>query len=88
LYVIKDIGLCQIGEEDTILTKSPAFQRILDTVKTVAEYDVNVLLEGETGTGKIEHAVITCRGSLIKPEDIPLEKESKPLEEMERIGMI
>ncbi|MFN3598849.1 MAG: sigma-54 interaction domain-containing protein [Aquificaceae bacterium] len=52
LYVIKDIGLCQIGEEDTILTKSPAFQRILDTVKTVAEYDVNILLEGETGTGK------------------------------------
>ncbi|MFN7065900.1 MAG: sigma-54 interaction domain-containing protein, partial [Aquificaceae bacterium] len=36
----------------------------------------------------IEHAVITCRGSLIKSEDIPLEKESKPLEERERIRKI
>lgn len=52
LYVLKDVVLCPIGDEDTILTKSPAFQKVIDTAKTVAEYDVNVLLEGETGTGK------------------------------------
>ncbi|MFN4012595.1 MAG: sigma-54 interaction domain-containing protein, partial [Aquificaceae bacterium] len=52
LYVLKDVVLCQIGDEDSIIAKSPAFQKVLDTAKTVAEYDVNVLLEGETGTGK------------------------------------
>ncbi len=52
LYVLKDVVLCQIGDEDSIIAKSPAFQKVLDTAKTVAEYDVNMLLEGETGTGK------------------------------------
>ncbi len=52
LYVINDVSLCELGEEETIITKSPSFQKVLDTVKTIADYDVNVLIEGETGTGK------------------------------------
>ncbi|MEN3028895.1 MAG: sigma 54-interacting transcriptional regulator [Aquificaceae bacterium] len=52
LYVVNQIALCELGEEETIVTKSPEFKKLLDTVKAVAEYDVNILLEGETGTGK------------------------------------
>ncbi|MCS6998239.1 MAG: sigma 54-interacting transcriptional regulator [Aquificaceae bacterium] len=52
LYVVNQISLCELGEEETIVTKSPEFKKLLDTVKVVAEYDVNILLEGETGTGK------------------------------------
>lgn len=51
LYVLKDIVLCEL-EEESIITRSPAFQKVLDTAKTVSEYDVNILIEGETGTGK------------------------------------
>ncbi|MEJ7553430.1 MAG: sigma 54-interacting transcriptional regulator, partial [Aquificaceae bacterium] len=52
LYVLNDVSVCELGEEETIITKSPVFQKVLDTVKTIADYDVNVLIEGETGTGK------------------------------------
>ncbi len=52
LYVISEISVCELGEDETIITKSPTFQKVLDTAKTVADYDVNVLIEGETGTGK------------------------------------
>ncbi len=51
LYVLKDMVLCEL-EEESIITRSPAFQKVLDTAKTVSEYDVNILIEGETGTGK------------------------------------
>ncbi len=50
LYVVKDISFCP--SEEVIVTKSPAFQKVLDLASSVAEYDVNVLIEGETGTGK------------------------------------
>lgn len=52
LYVLRDIALCDFREEETIITKSQVFQRILDMAKVVADYDVNILIEGETGTGK------------------------------------
>ncbi len=52
LYVVNEVSVCELGEEETIITKSPTFQKVLDTIKTIADYDVNVLLEGETGTGK------------------------------------
>ncbi len=52
LYVVNEISVCELGEDETIITKSPTFQRVLDTAKTVADYDVNILIEGETGTGK------------------------------------
>lgn len=35
-----------------IVSKSPSFLRILDRVRSVAEMNVNVLITGETGTGK------------------------------------
>ncbi|MCX8076089.1 MAG: sigma 54-interacting transcriptional regulator, partial [Aquificaceae bacterium] len=52
LYVVNQISLCELGDEEAIITKSPAFKKVLDTARSVAEYDVNVLIEGETGTGK------------------------------------
>ncbi len=52
LYVLNDVSVCELGEDETIITKSPAFQRVLDLARTIADYDVNVLIEGETGTGK------------------------------------
>ena len=52
LYVVREVALCDLREEETIITKSPAFQRVLDMARAVADYDVNVLIEGETGTGK------------------------------------
>ncbi len=35
-----------------IVSKSPRFSKILDRVRSVAEMNVNVLITGETGTGK------------------------------------
>ncbi len=52
LYVVKDIDICEFESEEKIITRNPNFQKVLDTAKVVAEYDVNVLIEGETGTGK------------------------------------
>ncbi|MEZ0362054.1 MAG: sigma 54-interacting transcriptional regulator, partial [Hydrogenobacter sp.] len=52
LYVIPPISQCELGEEEAIISRSTAFNKVLDMTKTIAEYDVNVLLEGETGTGK------------------------------------
>lgn len=52
LYVVREVALCDLREEEIIVTKSPAFQRVLDMARVVADYDVNVLIEGETGTGK------------------------------------
>lgn len=52
LYVVSNNINVSVPEEELIITKSPVFQKVLDLIKSVAEYDVNVLLEGETGTGK------------------------------------
>lgn len=35
-----------------IITKSPKFIRVLDRIKSVADMNVNLLITGETGTGK------------------------------------
>ena len=52
LYVVSNVSVCELEEGEVIITKSPTFQKVLDTARAVAEYDVNVLIEGETGTGK------------------------------------
>ncbi len=52
LYVLNEVSVCELGEDETIITKSPIFQRVLDLARTIADYDVNILIEGETGTGK------------------------------------
>lgn len=49
-YVIKEVGFCP--SEEVIVSKSPTFQKVLELAQSCAEYDVNVLIEGETGTGK------------------------------------
>ncbi len=38
--------------EITFETRSPAFRNVLDMVESTAKSDINVLLRGETGTGK------------------------------------
>ncbi len=50
-YVLPD---CMINQEikGRIITKSPKMQSILEMVKTIADTNVSVLIEGETGTGK------------------------------------
>ncbi len=52
LYVVPPISECRIEGEESIVSRSPAFKKVLDMAQTVSEYDVNVLIEGETGTGK------------------------------------
>lgn len=37
---------------DDLVTEDPAFRRVLDKARRVATTDVNLLLEGESGTGK------------------------------------
>jgi len=44
-------GTVQSGDEP-LVGRSPAFQRMLDLVERVAPSDANVMLLGETGTGK------------------------------------
>jgi Nif-specific regulatory protein len=50
--VVPPISECRIEGEESIVSRSPAFKKVLDMAQTVSEYDVNVLIEGETGTGK------------------------------------
>ncbi len=52
IHILPEIVTCNIGQEESLITKSPVFKRVLDKAKSVAEYPVNVLIEGETGTGK------------------------------------
>jgi DNA-binding NtrC family response regulator len=42
----------QLRSERELIGESPAFQRVLQTIKTVAPTRAAVLLEGESGTGK------------------------------------
>jgi len=51
-YVIQQDQMSFCDKPDYVFTKSPTFQKILDLVNSCAEHNVNVLIEGETGTGK------------------------------------
>lgn len=44
--------LLEKDQEVLLETKSPAFREVLETARKVARSDVNVLIRGETGTGK------------------------------------
>ncbi|WP_461831447.1 sigma 54-interacting transcriptional regulator [Aquifex sp.] len=50
-YVVPELFITE-KEEFKIITKSPKFIRVLEKIKSVAELDVNILITGETGTGK------------------------------------
>lgn len=39
-------------QEEDLISRSPAMQEVLDTLKKVAQTDANILLLGENGTGK------------------------------------
>lgn len=52
LHPIQEVLSCTLGEENALVFKSKAMQKILELAQSVAEYDTNVLIEGETGTGK------------------------------------
>lgn len=52
LYVTSDIHPVNFNDLEIISTKSPAFKKTLDLAISAANYDVNILIEGETGTGK------------------------------------
>ncbi len=52
VYILPEIVTCSIGQDESLITKNTIFKRILEKAKTVSEYPVNVLIEGETGTGK------------------------------------
>ncbi|QTA81070.1 Two component system response regulator, sigma54-specific [Desulfonema limicola] len=42
----------QIGPENSLVTKNPGMQRIIETLKKAAVSDAIILLQGESGTGK------------------------------------
>jgi len=52
LHPIQQVLSCTLGEENALVFKSKAMQKVLELAQSVAEYDTNVLIEGETGTGK------------------------------------
>ncbi len=52
LHPIQEVISCTIGEENVLVFKSKAMHKVLELAQSVAEYDTNVLIEGETGTGK------------------------------------
>ncbi len=51
LYVVPEVSIYS-SEEGSFVVKSRNLSHVLDTVRSIAEYNVNVLIEGETGTGK------------------------------------
>ena len=51
LYVIPEIVSFKENQVE-LISKSPKFLKVMDIVKTVADTNVNVLIQGETGTGK------------------------------------
>jgi len=51
LYIIPELITFK-GKDFEILSKSPKFLRVLDIAKTIADSNVNTIIEGETGTGK------------------------------------
>jgi len=52
------------GRHPEIISRSPAMAQILETIKTVAPTDANVLIMGENGTGKELAAMALHRESL------------------------
>jgi DNA-binding NtrC family response regulator len=52
------------GRHPEIISRSPSMAQILETIKTVAPTDANVLIMGENGTGKELAAVALHRESL------------------------
>ncbi|MFN3479200.1 MAG: sigma 54-interacting transcriptional regulator [Thermodesulfovibrionales bacterium] len=51
-YIIRSDSYTTLKEGFIIETKYPNFQKILDLVTSIADVNVNILIEGETGTGK------------------------------------
>lgn len=51
LYVIPEIVSFKEDQVE-LITKSPKLLKVLEIVKTVADTNVNLLIQGETGTGK------------------------------------
>ncbi|MCW1294916.1 MAG: sigma 54-interacting transcriptional regulator [Candidatus Parvarchaeum sp.] len=51
-YIIPEKDLFLSFSDENFISKSPAFKKILDITKSVASSNVNILIEGETGTGK------------------------------------
>ncbi|WP_457601030.1 sigma 54-interacting transcriptional regulator [Hydrogenivirga sp.] len=50
-YVVPEL-LSPSKHEFQIVSKSPEFTKVLDRIRSIAEMNVNVLITGETGTGK------------------------------------
>ncbi|MFN3395197.1 MAG: sigma 54-interacting transcriptional regulator [Thermodesulfovibrionales bacterium] len=51
-YIIRSDSYTTLKEGFITETKYPNFQKILDLVTSIADVNVNILIEGETGTGK------------------------------------
>ena len=51
-YVLPECMIDTDASKSRIITKNPKFSAVLDMAKTVADTTANVLIEGETGTGK------------------------------------
>jgi len=59
----------RVGEFEGIVGQSPAFKRVLDSVRAVADTDSTVLVTGESGTGKeiVAHAIHSAGTRSNKP---------------------
>ena len=51
------------GSKDVLIGRSPVMERLRETVRQLARTDVDVLIEGEAGTGKELVAALLHRGS-------------------------
>ncbi len=49
---LNEIGFINENDLSEIVTTSGEFQKVLDNMKKAAQYDVSIILEGETGVGK------------------------------------
>ncbi len=51
-YILPEQNIFQGFSENEFYTKNPKLSKAIDIAKYVAEHNVNILIEGETGTGK------------------------------------
>ncbi len=51
-YILPECMMSNNSSKSRIITKNPKFSAVLDMAKTVADTNANILIEGETGTGK------------------------------------